>query len=72
MKNPRLLLIEQAQTDDADEGTAWRERMEAWLSVNENHAPFNSIRLSPEFYEVAQARLNRAMALPLTLPRFFI
>ena len=31
MKTTRTLLIEQAARDDADEGTEWRERMDAWL-----------------------------------------
>lgn len=34
MKTTRTLLIEQAATDNADEGTAWRDRLEAWLKEN--------------------------------------
>lgn len=35
MKTTRTLLIEQAARDDADEGTEWRERMEAWLDEHD-------------------------------------
>ena len=39
MKNQRTLLIEQAARDHADEGTEWRDRMEAWLDAT-NTGPF--------------------------------
>lgn len=43
MKTPRTLLIEQAQTDDADEGTEWRDRMEAWLTCPVSEGELNDM-----------------------------
>lgn len=45
MKTTRTQLIEQAALDNADEGTEWRERVEAWMdafSHNETWHEFNA------------------------------
>ena len=56
MKNTRARLIELAQTDPADEGTEWRDRMEAWLNATRP----DTTNLTADTLVAMQREMNRA------------